>query len=117
MKYALAILVALAASVDAQPKPATSQADMDAARGAWTLCVLKEVETLDDGISPASEVATAVQSSCPREYMRTLDTMYLERDARAGMEQSREKTTHDVAVRMVFMVRAKRRGATASAPR
>jgi len=78
---------------------------MHVARDDWQLCVANEVKKIDDGISPASDIATAVQSTCQSEFKKMLDTMALG-SVRHDVEQGRQSQTKELAIRITLMQRA-----------
>jgi hypothetical protein len=84
-------------------------AELNKARDEWHVCIQKEVIKLDDHISPASDIATAVQMSCVREHDAMLDGMTLNAQMRDLFSQGRADLTKQVAITMVLKLRAQRR--------
>jgi hypothetical protein len=80
---------------------------LNAARDEWHACIQKEVIKLDDHISPASDIATAVQMSCIREHEAMLDRMTNTPQMRDKFAQARADITKQVAVTMVLKLRAR----------
>jgi hypothetical protein len=113
------VLLALSLALSAGASQATPDgvARMNAARDDWQVCVADRVREIDDGISPASDIATGVQSSCAPQFTAMLDTMTLGQ-VRYSAEKDRERQTRVFATRVTLEQRAaKRRAVTASAPR
>jgi hypothetical protein len=82
---------------------------LEAARNIWHLCIAIEANRIDDTTSPASDIATALQSTCESAYVRYLDQMTLNQQMRQQFLAQRLATTKEVATTMVLKLRAKRR--------
>ena len=110
LKLILIFLGAVAAgtSVRAQDKPASA---LDNARDQWHLCIANEAVKLDDGVSPASDIASAVQSSCETEFSGMLDRMTLNPEMRQLFMSKRLESTKEVGITIALKLRAKKRAA------
>lgn len=76
-------------------------------RNVWNRCLAKEIAAIDDGVSSASDIATAVQSYCEKEYSATVDAAFPSSPKMRSMaEQDRFKTTKEAATTIVLLVRA-----------
>ena len=85
--------------------------------GAWRWCLHKEVRAIDDGISSAGDIATAVEGSCQPEFHAMVESLKLDGVGRHWWDVHGEQVTRDAATRIVLQQRAARRSVTASAPR
>lgn len=83
---------------------------LDQARDAWQVCLMKEVIRLDDGVSPISDIGSALQMSCEREYKSMVALAPMSMEEKQLSLQEGPSATKDVAMRMTLDVRAKRRG-------
>ena len=50
---------------------------MDDAKAAWQVCMWRAVASMDDRVSPASDIATATADQCGQEYGAMLDASTL----------------------------------------
>lgn len=82
---------------------------LNKARGIWHACILKEASSLDDGVSPASDIATGVQMSCIPEHDAMLDQMTIGPEIRYQFSQQRVDLTKQVAIKFVLQLRAEKR--------
>lgn len=82
---------------------------LERVRAVWQGCVRGEIEKLDDGVSPAADIATAVQRSCEAEHDAMLDTMTLSPQVRYQISTERAATTREFAIGETLRVRATRR--------
>lgn len=98
------VLSAMSSWASVQRPPAAA---LNNARDEWHACILKEVTKLDDHISPASDIATAVQMSCVREHEAMLDRMTTTPQMRDSFSQARADLTKQVAITMVLKLRAR----------
>lgn len=73
----------------------------DELANAWVRCLIRDISAIDDGVSPASDIATAVQFSCQAEQAA------MSRIAGSGYED-KQKVTCEVAMRIVLELRAAR---------
>ena len=80
-------------------------AQIEDAKTAWQICVMKQIAKIDDGISTASDVATAVQGDCEQEYETFLNSVSLSAQVRAEQWGLRRATTKELATSLVFKVR------------
>lgn len=79
---------------------------MDDAKFAWQVCVAHAVKELDDRMSPASDIATAVSDQCGDEYQALLDASTISPETKYRLHSQRAATTKDLAVKLVLMQRA-----------
>ena len=89
----------------------TPLSQLDQAKNAWHICIVKEAILLDDSISPASEIASALGNSCEKEHDAMLDRMTISPELRYRFSQDRIASTKTVALKLVLQVRAERRTA------
>lgn len=91
---------------------------MDDAKAAWQGCVSRAVALMDDRVSPASDIATAIADQCGPEHEAMLDASTLSPETRYRLYSERMKATKELAIKLVLMQRAEanRRQAT-PAPR
>lgn len=94
-------------SSNAAGQPAVNR--LDGAKELWHACIAKRVAVLDDGISPASDIATAVQTDCAAEHEVFLSRMTLSPAMRAQFAAGRLEDTRQVATVLVIKIRALRR--------
>jgi hypothetical protein len=78
---------------------------IDDAKTAWQVCVMKQIAKIDDGISTASDVATAVQDDCEPEHEVLLGSTSLSDQVKALQRDSRRAATKELAISLVFKVR------------
>lgn len=85
-------------------------------RDAWAQCLAMHISTLDDGVSPASDIATAVQNSCADEYESLSSVISasqgLKTYADPGTQEHvmrRKAATREVALPIVLRLRASKR--------
>lgn len=79
---------------------------MDDAKAVWQACVWRAVASMDDRVSPASDIATAIADQCGREYEAMLDASTLSPETRYRLYSERMKATKELAVKLVLMQRA-----------
>ena len=72
----------------------------------WHQCIAKETSKLDDKISPASDIALAVSSSCEVEFNAYLDTVTVSQQTKQNLKADRARATQDVAIKIVLLQRA-----------
>lgn len=82
------------------------RANLDRLKEDWQLCLLRNIEAIDDGVSPASDIATAVQSTCSEEYAAMGDAVTMSQEAKYQVYQDRFKTTKGAAIPIVLIARA-----------
>lgn len=90
----------------------SSPLSLNQSRDAWHVCIAKEAIKLDDGISPASDIASALQVMCEKEHSAMLDRMTVSPETRYRLSQDRIANTKEVAIRLVLQIRAERRSAS-----
>lgn len=91
---------------------------MDDAKAAWQGCVSRAVALMDDRVSPASDIATAIADQCGQEHETMLDASTLSPETRYRLYSERMKATKELAVKLVLMQRAEaNRRQAAPAPR
>ena len=78
----------------------------DDAKTAWQVCVSRAVAAMDDRVSPASDIATAIADQCGQEHDAMLDAMTLAPETRYLLYSERIKTTKELAIKLVLMQRA-----------
>jgi len=82
------------------------RAAMDALRDAWGLCLRQQAATIDDGISPASDIGTALQQSCEADFAAMTEAMMLPPEVKYQAYRERAASTKDVVTRLVLLNRA-----------
>lgn len=89
---------------------------MDDAKTAWQGCVSRAVALMDDRVSPASDIATAIADQCGPEYDAMLDASTLSPENRYRLYSERMKATKELAVKLVLMQRAEANRQQQAAP-
>lgn len=82
------------------------KAKRNQALDAWRACLGAEVRRLDDGVSPAGDMAYALQNSCAPEYSAYLRAGPV---APSTSDAARQDATRQVAARLVLEYRALQR--------
>ena len=79
---------------------------MDDAKTAWQGCVSRAAAAMDDRVSPASDIATAIGDQCGAEHEAMLDASTLSPETRYRLYSERMKATKELAIKLVLMQRA-----------
>jgi hypothetical protein len=78
-------------------------------RQGWHQCLARRIQSLDDNISPASDIATAVRMECATEFERFVQLIALEEPATAStMRRERIALTREAAITITLELRAMR---------
>ena len=88
-----------------QIKRCERRVEIEIKKDEWHLCISKETAKLDDGISPASDIARAVSSSCETEFDAFLDSLSLSAQTKHTLRSDRSNATENVAIKIVLMQR------------
>jgi hypothetical protein len=84
---------------------------LEGTKEAWGKCLISQIAALDDGISTASDVATAVQDTCEPEYIAVVDSLDLQPADWDTAYQQRREATKEASTGLVLIVRAARSAA------
>ena len=84
-------------------------ASVPAARKAWDVCLVEMIDAFDDKISPASDIATALQDECQIEYGDMVRVSYASESMRTKAYRDRVKATKTRVTRLVLAMRSQKR--------
>ena len=76
---------------------------------AWHKCIAIEANRLDDRISTASDIASAVSLSCEKEFNEYLDTLNVSAEVKRLAIRDRAQATKDVAIKLILIMRASKK--------
>ena len=72
---------------------------------AWRTCITKKSAELDDGVSPASEIAQAVIRLCPDEWRAYITSLHMAPAAKRQMSNGLERYAVEEGMRAVLFTR------------
>ena len=86
--------------------PEVATTNHDALRDIWHGCLARAIREVDDHISPASDIATGVQSQCQAEYDALTNSFKFSPDVVQRINEDRYVRTRELATKLVLQVRA-----------
>ncbi len=106
--------IGYAICAEAAVRKATEDLIITPRRNYWVQCIARQIKTLDDGVSPASDIAMAVQNFCINEFESLANVTAVSQGLNPAPDSLqhqtiRAKVTRDVALPLVLELRASQR--------
>ena len=84
---------------------------------AWRNCLVTNAARLDDGVSPASDIARAIVQLCPSEWREYVNALWMPPEPKQEMANGLEKYSIGEGVQAVLLTRRTLRDMSASKPK
>lgn len=83
---------------------------------AWQDCLVAQVMSFDDGVSPAPDIARAIIGQCSKEWREHIGALWMYPEAKQSVANGIDKYAVSDGVQVVLLVRKTRRE-TKNSPR